>query len=97
MSITTAPGRRPAATPSAFSSTERTILLVGSMVITKSEASPRARSEAATRAPVSAAHFDACAGRASAICTVKPALTRLDAMGQPMAPTPTNPIFAFMG
>jgi hypothetical protein len=54
----------------------------------------RQRAQDAALPPTSAANFGACAARAS-----RPApqsgLDRLAALGQPMAPMPTNPILAF--
>ncbi len=92
ISITTVPGFIPATTLSSPPiRTCSTITLVGSMVITTSDAAPSWRNVSGASPPICCTKLLATSRRESLTCTVKPAFTRQAAIGQPMLPTPTNP------
>ena len=87
--MTSAPGRGPG-TPPSPSSTAATILLVGSIVTTKS-AFARARPRGGGLAADLLREACRLVGAGVADATTKPALTRFAAIGQPMVPMPTKP------
>ena len=92
ISITTVPGFMPAITLSSpLASTCSTIMLVGSMVITTSDAAASWRSVSGASPPICCTKLFATSRRESFTCTVKPAFTRQAAIGQPMLPTPMKP------
>ena len=96
MSITTAPLARPAAmqfsVPSP-STTCRTTLSSGSIVITASAPCAASTSDAALFPPCRATNACIAPGRMSCTVTSNPFLTRCPAIGAPMFPIPTKPIF----
>ena len=92
ISITTVPGFMPAMIVSSpVASTCSTILLVGNMVMTTSDAAASCFSVSGASPPTCWAKLFATSRRELLTCTEKPACTRQAAIGQPMLPTPTNP------
>ena len=94
MSISSAPGRSPASTPSGPSSTAATTSLVGSMVTIRSQPCATARAVAARVAPSSAATSPVNAASASSTCSGKPLPAARAAIGRPIAPRPMKPTAA---
>ncbi len=91
ISIITVPGFMPAKMLSSPAlSTRSTIALVGNMVTITSDAPASCASVSGAVPPICCTKLFATSCRASATFTVKPALTRQAAIGQPMLPTPTK-------